>query len=246
MIREQLEVREEEIIRTISMLPRGLVLIGGYAVSALASHRFSVDCDVITSPIDAKKIRGVLAREGYTKSRSSKIGNRETVETYSKKTEGGRVSVELFIDSITARETGAWWSYGYVKQNCVEAVVSGIGNSATVLVPTREMLIAMKIHSARDADIRDIVMLSEAVDWHTVAKHYLRGDTMILLKQLKMIISRIGDEQFLSSLRAAFLLRRNINPLLSSCKRGLSKLNKELANERVWGNKETPHASAVG
>lgn len=228
MIREQLEGREEEIIRTISVLPRGFVLIGGYAVSALASHRFSVDCDVITSRKDAREFRDVLAREGYSKGRSAKVGNGGTVEIYSKRTKGGRVSVDLFIDSITARETGSSWTYEYVKKNCVEAVVSGVGNSATVLVPTREILIAMKIHSARDADIRDIVMLSEDVDWHSVAKHSSRGDTKILLKQLKVIISRIGDEQFLSSLRAAFQLRRNVKPLLSSCKRGLSKLNKEL------------------
>jgi hypothetical protein len=228
VIREELESREEEIIRALSFLPRGFVLIGGYAVSALASHRFSMDCDIVTWRKDARQLRDMLAREGYSKSRSAKVGNYGRVEIYSKKTKAGKVSVDLFIDNITARETGATWAYEYVKQSSVQAIVSGVWNSASVLVPTRELLIATKIHSGRDADIRDIVMLSENADWNSVASHSFRGDRKILLERLKIIMRKIEDEQFLSSLKVAFELRRNVKPLLSSCKKGLSKLDNEL------------------
>ena len=42
--------RENEILRTIkSMVEARLdfIVVGGYAVSALARHRFSVDCDIV-------------------------------------------------------------------------------------------------------------------------------------------------------------------------------------------------------
>ena len=207
-------------------MPREFVLIGGYAVSALSSHRFSVDCDVVIARKTSKQLRMLLKAEGYLRHRSAKVGKEYggSVEMYVKTIKAGKISVDLFIDSIAARETGASWSYENIKRNSVEAVVTGIRNSASVTVPTKELLIAMKIHSGRDTDIRDIVMLSDNADWNSVAKQAARGDTKILLNQLTRILHKLDSEQFLSSLRAAFELRQNIKPLISSCKRGLSNL----------------------
>jgi hypothetical protein len=231
MFREDLESREEEIIRTLSTLPEGFVVIGGYATSALSSHRFSVDCDIVISRKNAKEFRGVLKKEKYVMQKSAKGFDEAyggSVEVYAKKIEAGKVSIDLFIDSLTSRSTKASWTYEYIKSNSTQATVSGARDSVNVAVPTKELLMSMKIHSRRDADIRDIVLLSESVDWSLVAKHVARGNTVILQKQLTNIISKIDQEGLGSSIRAAFELRRKIDPLISNCKKGLLTLKRSL------------------
>jgi hypothetical protein len=101
--------------------------------------------------------------------------------------------------------------------------VFGVRNSASVTVPVKELLMAMKIHSGRGVDMRDIVMLSEGVDWNAVMKHAVRGEKDVLARQLTHIIGRM-DEQFVQSIRATFGLRRGIEPLVSDCRKNLSKL----------------------
>ncbi len=227
MFREDLESREEEIIRTLSSLRGEFVLIGGYATSALSAHRFSVDCDIVVSRKDVGEFRNQLRREGYSKKKATTRFDKiygGSVEIYSKKIRSGRVSVDLFVDSITARKTGAAWSYEYIRSYSSERIISGIKGSASVLVPSKEMMVAMKIHSGRDADMRDIVMLCEDIDWESVGKHAARGKKEILLSILTDIISKMAREQFTSSLRAAFELRNKVEPLVSGCRAKLSEL----------------------
>ncbi|MGH9922652.1 MAG: nucleotidyl transferase AbiEii/AbiGii toxin family protein [Nitrososphaerales archaeon] len=227
MFREDLESREEEIIRTLSSLPRGFVLIGGYAISALSAHRFSVDCDILVSRKDLREFRNQLRRERYSKKKSTTGFDKiygGSVEIYTKKIKSGGVSVDLFVDSVTARKTGATWSYEYIKNNSNQTTISTIRGSASVLVPSKELLMAMKIHSGRDTDMRDIVMLSEDIDWKSAAKHTARGEKEIVLSILTDIISKMADQRFGSSLRAAFELRSRVEPLVSACRARLSEL----------------------
>lgn len=69
----------------------------------------------------------------------------------------------------------------------------------------------MKIHSARDVDMRDIVMLSEGADWDAVLKHAKRGEKRVLVGQLTDIIAKMGSEQFAQSLQASLGLRRGMS-----------------------------------
>ncbi len=227
MFREDLESREEEIIRTLSSLPRAFIVIGGYATSALSAHRFSVDCDIVVSRKNLREFRNQLKREGYSKKKSSTGFDKiygGSVEIYSKRIKAGRVSVDLFIESVTSRKTGAAWSYDYIKSNSSERAISNVRGSASVLVPSKELLMAMKIHSGRDADMRDIVMLCEYVDWKSVANHAELGEKTVLLNMLTDIISKMAQDQFTSSLRAAFERRSKVEPLVSACRAGLSEL----------------------
>jgi hypothetical protein len=227
MIRDDLDSREAEIIRTLSSLPKGFVVIGGYAVSALSVHRFSVDCDIVVSGKGTKNFAASVRAEGYAKAKSAKGFDdmyQSEVEVYGKDVGGTRVSVDLFINGVTSRRTRASWSYEYVKENSTEAMVAGARNSAEVVVPTKELLMALKIHSGRDVDMRDLVMLSEGVDWDAVLKHASRGEKDALLRQLTDIIGVMGEKQFAQSLRATFSLRRSIDPLISECRKNLSWL----------------------
>lgn len=227
MFREDLESREAEIIKTLSSLRGEFIVIGGYAASALSAHRFSVDCDIAVSRKDLGKFRNQLRKEGYSKKKSAKGFDKiygGSVEICSKRIKSGSVSVDLFIDSVTSRKTGAAWSYDYIRSNSSGTTVSGVRGSASVLVPTKELLMAMKIHSGRDTDIRDIVMLCEDVNWKSVAKHAARGEKVVLLSMLTDIISKMAQEQLSSSLRATFERRSKVEPLVSACRTGLSAL----------------------
>lgn len=227
MFREDLESREAEIIKTLSSLPGEFIVIGGYATSALSAHRFSADCDIAVSRKDLGKFRNQLRKEGYSKKKSAKGFDKVyggSVEVYSKRIESGSVSVDFFIDGVTSRRTGAAWSHDYVRSNSIETIISGVRGSASVLVPSKELLMAMKIHSGRDADMRDIAMLCEDVDWKSVAKHAARGEKAVLLSMLTDVISKMAGEQFASSLRATFERRSKVESLVSACRAGLSEL----------------------
>jgi hypothetical protein len=231
MIREDLGSRESEIIRTLSSLPEGFFVIGGYATSALSIHRFSVDCDIVISGKDAKKFIDHLVERGYKKEKAAKDFDeayKSEVEIYAKKVKGARVSIDLFIKGLTSRGTEASWSYEYIRDNSTEAIVAGADNSTGVMTPRKELLMAMKIHSGRDVDMRDIVMLSERVDWSAVTKHADRGKRDALTKQLTNMIGRMDDEQFAQSLRATFSIRRSVDPLIARCRRNLSVVRKSL------------------
>lgn len=233
MLRDNLESRETEIIRILSSLPRGFVVIGGYAVSALSVHRFSVDCDMVISRKDAEEFSDLLKKVGYRKEKSAKgfdEAYQSEVDIYVKRiiVGGMQLSVDLFIDGVTSRKTKASWSYEYIKENSTEAIVAGTRNSASITVPTKELLMVMKMHSGRDVDMRDIVMLSERVDWNAVLKHIGRGTKSNLVKQITNMIGRMEEEQFIQSLRAAFGLRRNMEPLISDCRKNLSKLRENI------------------
>ncbi|MCI0561224.1 MAG: hypothetical protein MN733_22285 [Nitrososphaera sp.] len=230
-----LESREAEIIRMISILPKEFIVIGGYATSALSTHRFSVDCDIVVSTKDANELRDHLEKQGYKKVKSATgFGGmyQSEVDIYARVLQEGRVSVDLFVNGVTSRSTGASWSYAYIRDNSTNAIVSGTRNSAGAVVPTKELLIAMKIHSARDADLRDIVMLSEGVNWDSVTKHCWRGNEKVLLKLLTDIIGRVNESQFVQALRATFELRYNVETLTNGCRTGLSQVRAKIESHR--------------
>lgn len=64
-----LTAREAEIIRILKSVGSqsdNFVVIGGYAINALTSHRFSVDCDMVTDSEGMRDLQSILKREGYT------------------------------------------------------------------------------------------------------------------------------------------------------------------------------------
>jgi N-dimethylarginine dimethylaminohydrolase len=62
--------RENEILKTMRRLKEenlDFIVVEGYAVSALARHRFSVDCDLVIPHERKTKIEEVLKRDGFAK-----------------------------------------------------------------------------------------------------------------------------------------------------------------------------------
>ena len=232
---KDLTARETEIIRIIRVLgssPSKFVVVGGYAVNALAAHRFSVDCDVVIVKKDVGLLESILREEGYNKvktTRKIKGLYRAHFKEYGKLIGNRKVSVDLFVNSVTCRQTNGEWSYSLIRKNSIEANVVGLTDSAVAFVPKRELLMAMKIHSGRGTDLRDVIMLSEGADWQVVAKFAMCGVQKKSIKQLTDAIETISKEEFPSALRAEFGLRTDVTPLIRRTTEGLDTVRKLLS-----------------
>ncbi|PSQ47969.1 hypothetical protein BRD19_08130 [Halobacteriales archaeon SW_7_65_23] len=88
------------------------------------------------------------------------------------------VTIDLLVDELQCRQTDASWSYQYFEDHSVEKTVEGSGESVRVQVPTEELLIAVKLHSGRLTDARDVVALIEDADLEKVENHIDRGGSL--------------------------------------------------------------------
>jgi len=201
------------------------ILVGGYAVSSLTTHRFSVDCDLVVSksPKSLRAIKALLKQEGYTSLTKRKDFDAVyggEFENYIKKINKLHVSVDLMINALVSRDTNASWSYEYIKKHSIKA---GIG-AVTCNVPEKELLVAMKIHAGRKADIRDVIMLREGCDPDKTLEHLKRGDIELLKAKLDAILKAFDDEKLIDSLKGAFRLKQSVEKDIGAAKKFMEKI----------------------
>ena len=229
-----LVARENEILRLLNIVSKSgidFIVVGGYAVSAHAKHRFSVDCDLVAKASDLRSLGVLLEKEGFDKRKE----NDEFDEIY-----GGRfiryvkkinelpVSIDLLINSLVCRQTGGSWSYDYVSANSVDAYVPGIQESVRAKIPTKELLMAFKLHSGRRPDVRDVVMLGEEADWKAVLDHMNRGSPKELKSNLKRFIESLEDKRLIDSLKGEFTLHGDVGPRIRRSTEQVQKILDEL------------------
>lgn len=226
--------RENEVLRIIDVLSKSgveFIMVGGYAVSSLARHRFSVDCDVVVRNKDLKRLDSILTKERFSKKKQqtgfdSLYGGKFI--RYVKKMTELPVSVDLLVDSLVCRQTDGSWSFDYISSNSLETNIPGIQLSTRGQVPNRELLIAIKTHSARKADLRDIVVLGEAADWTQVSKHVNRGDKQKLLDSVSKVLNDLEDEKLFNSLKGAFSIKEDVRDSIAKAKKEIAKIHSEL------------------
>lgn len=226
--------REREILKTVRcMVEAGLdfVVVGGYAVSALARHRFSVDCDMVVSKERLSEIEEVLKKVGY-KHHVERGGLDEEYGgefmSFRKEVAGFPVAVDLFVNSLVCRPTGVAWGFDYVKKYSVDANVQGMDSSVSCRVPEKELLVAFKIHSGRRADVRDIVMLAEDLDLEKVLNHLRRGSIKVLREQVIWIVSALADEDLVDSLKGVFTLTVDVERRIQNTRRFIEEIQRRL------------------
>ena len=227
--------RENEIFSVLKKLTErklDFVVVGGYAVSGLARHRFSVDCDMVVPKRGFEKFEDVLREEGFekhiVKTGFDVVYSGEFV-SYRKDVSGLSVSIDLLVGSLVCRATEAAWSFDYVKKNSVEANITGIESSVVCRIPEKELLIAFKVHSARKADIRDIVMLREDASLEKVLKHLIRGREEALKEQVERIVEALDDPNLVDSLKGVFTLTADVKKQIESTRKDVNVILKKLA-----------------
>ena len=222
--------RENKVLRLIKeFFDRRLdfIVVGGYAVSGLARHRFSVDLDIIIRKEDVKKFERILRERGFEKNLEragfDEIYCGEFVN-YMKRINDLPVTVDLLVGSLVCRNTNASWSFDYVRRYSVITNIAGIELSAIARVPEKELLIAFKIHSGRKADVRDIVVLMKDADIERIAKHLKRGDLNLLKVQIDNIIEMLRDVRLVDSLKGVFAIKSDVSKQIKIALKKLKKI----------------------
>lgn len=214
------EAREDSILNLLKKLQEAnaeFVLVGGYAVSALASHRFSVDCDIVLPKRSIDKIRSMLKAEGYRKEQERRGFDKVyggSFESYVKQIAGLNVTVDLLVESLVSRDTEASWSYREIRSQSSVETVAGVSVVAESLVPSKELMMAFKIHAGRLADARDIVMMADGVNWDSVTKLVKRGKLKAVKKKIDNIIGIIADKNTVDSLKGVYSKKGDVSKMI--------------------------------
>jgi len=148
--------------------------------------------------------------------------------SYIKRVDGLPVTADLLIGSLVCRATGASWSYEYIKRHSVSTEVAGIELSARCRVPEKEFLIALKIHSGRRADLRDVVVLVEGTNVKKIVRHLKRGDREKLRTQVNSMLEMLRDPRLADSLKGVFTIRRDVAEEIERTRRTLKKIQKSI------------------
>jgi hypothetical protein len=181
------------------------ILVGGYAVSSY-KHRFSVDADIVIQIKDLEKFEKHLKKEGFRQTISKELEN-----IYSSRFvrfEKEEASVDILIDALASRQTNAAFSYDLLLKNSSKRKVIGIEKEVNAFVPSREMLIATKVHSGRLTDFRDIAALAKDSNLELVKKLLFIGDLSKLQKNLDELNRAVNDSKFEDSFKGVFMEKK--------------------------------------
>ena len=182
------------------------VLVGGYAVSAFET-RFSTDLDVVIAPEDRESIIEFLETRGFeqTESQSKEWVYDTEVTQYEKRlTPQQPVGVDLLVNGLGCRQTKAQWSFDYLLNHSREQTISGGTEEATARAVDGAVLIAVKLHSGRETDLRDVLAIAGDVPLSQVTTHLHRGDEQKLRDQLEAGVEILGSDELRHGFRSDF------------------------------------------
>lgn len=181
------------------------IVVGGYAVSAF-KHRFSIDADIVVQSKDFEKFEAIVKKDNFKKTREKELEN-----IYSSKFvryEKDTASVDFLIDAVAARATGASFSYHLLADNAIKKSIIGIEKEISARVPTKELIIAMKVHSGRLTDFRDIAALAKDTSLVEIEKFLLIGDSNALNDHLRKLATVVKDKNFVDSFKGVFMEKK--------------------------------------
>ncbi len=205
------------------------VVIGGYAASSYGFPRFSVDLDVVIPQSSLSFFHQVLSLQGFTKSKEkSDLSYSGAFERHEK----GLVSIDLLINAVESRQTGYSYPFSYIDANAKVRQISGWDPShiARAKVATQGMLIALKLHSLRDADKRDIIMLCyQTPQVGSIVQHLRGGPTNILLDHIHELQATLDDSHFKDSLKGVYSVdTRVFEKATKNCRHTLEQISAQL------------------
>lgn len=198
--------RENEIFEVLQEFKENdldFIVVGGYGVSAY-QHRFSVDADLVIKEEDLEKFTTLLEDQGFEKRSDVELdvyGGRYVAYVKDRELP---VTIDLLVDKLKCRQTDASWNYNYFKQHSEPRTIQGSEKTVQVPVPEKELLIAVKLHSGRRTDVRDVVALAQDIDADEVMRHIDRGDQEKLEDVLEEVDDDLGSEGFEDSFKGVF------------------------------------------
>ena len=208
---EKLIQRENAIFNVLNTFVNEnvyFIVIGGYAVSAY-KHRFSVDADIIIRQEDQNKFEEILKKLKFSKVIEKDLDHIYTNKFMRYKNEDDfPVNIDLLIDGIGSRTTDASYHFKEIEKHSQKRKIIGIEKQVIALVPDKEILIVLKLHSGRLTDFRDIAALSRDIDIALIKKIIWRGKKEIVKKNIKKILSLLDKKEFIDSFKGIFIEKK--------------------------------------
>ncbi len=202
--------RENEIFDILERLlleNLEFIIVGGYAVSSY-KHRFSVDADIVVREKDLVNFEDVLKENGLKKQQSMILTDMYSSKFIRYEKKDPSISIDLMINGLVSRTTDASFSFDLIFNDSQKRKIIGIEKEIEAKIPSKELLIAMKLHSGRLTDIRDIAALAKDTNLEKIKKLILRGNLEIVRKHLKELKETIKDKNFIDSFKGVFLEKK--------------------------------------
>jgi hypothetical protein len=199
--------RQSELVdthRAVQDAELPYVLVGGWAVSAFQT-RFTTDIDTVIPATALDEYDSLLRDLGYEKQFEKDVSNEYEgrMIQYTKQVGDNEVKFEALVDAMSCRQTDAEWSYRYLHEHStVESL--DVAEDLDGRIPEPALLFAMKLHSGRKADTRDLVVISTRAEFDRIERHVHRGDPKKLDGQIEMVLDRLPQDGFEDSFKGVF------------------------------------------
>lgn len=181
------------------------VIVGGYAVSAF-KHRFSVDADIVVQSKNLEKFESILKKEDFKKTTEKQLEN--IYSSRFMRYENDKASFDILINALASRTTDASFSYGLLSDNSTERKIIGIEKEVTALVPSKELLIVMKLHSGRLTDFRDIAALARGTNIDEIRRFLFIGNLKAVQSNLDKLEKVVKHKNFIDSFKGVFIEKK--------------------------------------
>lgn len=182
------------------------VLVGGYAVSSF-NTRFSTDLDIVVMSEEKDAFVAFLEARAFEETESHEkawVYDTEVIEYEKRLAPQQPIGFDLLVNGLGCRQTTAQWSFDYLAKHTAEREVSGGTRTTTARVLQGAVLAAVKLHSARETDLRDVVAIAQEIDLDTVTSHLYRGDEDALREQLQCGLDILDSEGLEHGYRSDF------------------------------------------
>jgi hypothetical protein len=164
-----------------------------------------MDCDLVARKAEAGRMENILAAEGYARAGTEKIPYQHFVRLEKKLSEGMSASIDLLLDSVHDRQSGAVFPFEWLFSRSALRRLPGktVPESAEVRILDPDALFVMKFVCARPSDVRDAFMLSDRLGDLSAAKAEISSKTDFG-KQHDAIFGKVSGGEFKKNLEGVF------------------------------------------
>lgn len=199
--------RQSELVdthRAVEAAGLPYVLVGGWAVSAFQT-RFTTDVDVVLPESALEDYDTLLGDLGYEREFDTDVSNvyEGRMIRYAKPVGAHEVQFDALVDALRCRQTDAEWSYRYLAAHSVTESLE-VAEDLSARIPEPALLFAIKLHSGRVADTRDLVVIGAHATLDTVTSHVRRGDPDQLAARIDGVLERLESDGFEDSFKGVF------------------------------------------
>jgi len=202
-----LQERQAELIdthRAVQTEELPYVLVGGWAVSAFQT-RFTTDVDMVIPKTELDAYDALLNELGYTKEFDNNVANvyEGRIVRYEKSVGDNAVEFDALVGALRCRQTDAEWSYRYLHEHSTVEPLE-VADDLAARIPQPALLFALKLHSGRLADVRDLVIVGSEAELDRIEQHIHRGNPSQLAAQIERVVAELESDGFADSFKGVF------------------------------------------